>query len=74
MNVLSTFRLVNGMTVLVCDLFSDDQVTNDLRLDGIKIEKYSVEPVRTCFSTPKSRHIVVKDKLPERQFSHAVFV
>ena len=74
MDILTTFRLDNGMTVLVCEPFTDDQVTSDLRLDGVKIEKFTVEPVRTCFSKPKSRHIVVKDKLLESQFKQALFV
>ena len=74
MNILTSFKLGNGMTILECDIFSDDQITENLRLDGIKIDHFSVEPVKACFSAPKTREIVIKDTLPEQQFRNAMFV
>ncbi len=55
-------KLNNGMPVLVCDLFEDSDITESLFTDiGIFSRKeFEVGPLRFCFSSPKTRTIMLR--------------
>lgn len=62
MRVRETLQLENGFSVLMCDLFSDEEITQTL-VSNIGIHKnFVVEGVRNCFSSATTRNIVLFEK------------
>ena len=53
---------INNATVLVCEMFEDEEVTKTLHTDIGRFNKdeFVVEKVKACFSTPTTRNIVIK--------------
>jgi hypothetical protein len=62
--VLETMQLNNGKTVLVCKMFSDENVTDKVKIGDTIAKNFSIEQVRACFSAPKTRDIVVVGAIP----------
>ena len=65
MKIIECFRLNNGMTVLSCEMFSDDQITRMIRVYGRLLTDFEVERPRECFSVPNLRNVVVHEKIAE---------
>lgn len=57
--VYEKMHIIPKVTVLVCDYFGDDEITNVLTSNKGIIEKFYVERVYECFSKAKTRHINV---------------
>ena len=60
--VKEVFRLNDNATVLVCDMFSDEDVKNTLQSDWGTHKKFRVEKPKNCFSEAKTRDIVLFGK------------
>ena len=65
MKVLDCFKLSNKMTVISCEIFSDNQITQSIKVDGKILTDFEVETPKDCFSVPKTRNIVVHGELVE---------
>lgn len=61
--VKETMKLNNNYTVLICDMFNDNIVTDKIESNLGIHENFEVEGVKACFSIPKSRNIVIFDNL-----------
>lgn len=62
LTVKDSFEINNKITVLVCDMFTDDVVTNTLQTnEGLFARnEFAVEKVKYCFGTPTTREIVIR--------------
>ena len=62
-NVIEVFEIPNA-TILVCDLFDDNVITDTLTTDiGIfNKDEFAVEHVTACFGEPKQRIIGIRKK------------
>ena len=58
-NVKETLRVGNGITVLVCDMFSDEDIKRTLESNIGQHTKFKVEGVKNCFSKPTTGDIVM---------------
>ena len=59
--IKETFKFDN-ITVLVCEMFDDSEVTDKIVTNaGIFVKPdFEVENVKACFGTPTTRNIVIK--------------
>lgn len=60
--VKEIFKIKNDATVLVCDVFPDEDVKSVIESNLGKHKSFEVEPIRQCFSTAKVRTIVLHGK------------
>lgn len=58
-NVKEVFKLNKNTTVLVCDMFSDDEVKGILESNIGKYKDFEIETVKNCFSAAKTRNIIL---------------
>lgn len=57
--VMETMQLNENVTILVCDMFSDEIITKTIMTNLGKHQNIAVETIRECFSKPKTRDILV---------------
>ena len=58
-NVKDVMKVNKNMSVLVCDLFPDEDVTKTIESNIGKHDSFKVEKVTNCFSEAKTRTIVM---------------
>lgn len=66
--VKESFETKN-ITILVCEMFSDDVVTDTLVTDvgSFNNREFAVMENKACFSIPTTRHVVIrKTNLPKK--------
>lgn len=73
-SVKEVFNLKNNTTILVCDLFSDDVVTDLVRTDSGDYSNFDVLPIRECFTKARTRNIVFYDELDLSNVKSVQFV
>ena len=73
-NVKETFKLNTGETVLVCEMFEDDIVTNKIESNVGDITGFEVEKPKNCFGTSMTRNIVVFNLPNECVVNNLMFV
>lgn len=74
--VIERLKTESLYTVLVCDLFSDDVITNRLKTDiGIFEESsFAIGDVKSCFSQPTSRTILLRTDKDCSEISEVEFI
>ena len=62
LKVHGVMKLENGMPVLICDLFQDNEVTNKLSTDigEFSENEFAIGQIRSCFGPPKTRTILLR--------------
>lgn len=58
-DVKEIFKVNKNITVLICDMFSDEDVTKTIKSNVGEHKSFEVEAVQACFSVPKTRSIVM---------------
>lgn len=74
--VKDRLRIKSSNPVLICDLFADDVITNRLKTDiGIFEESsFAIGDVKSCFSQPTSRTILLRTDKDCSKISEVEFV
>lgn len=65
MKIIEYFKLDNGMTVLSCEMFPDDQITQAVEVDGRLMTDFEVEKPKECFSASRLRNVVVRERIED---------
>ena len=60
--VLDRIKTKSGLILLVCEMFSDNIITNRIMTNVENYDLFSVDPIMECFSKPKSRTIVLRQE------------
>ncbi len=61
LSVIETHLLEKGKWILICDMFNDEVITNQLSVNGQLFSKtdFEVERPKDCFSLSATRNIVI---------------
>ena len=75
MKVLDKIK-TRDRTVLICELFNDDVVTDRLKTNiGIlNYDEFKVEQPRGCFSKPKASMIILKGNIDTSKIEEIDFI
>lgn len=57
--VKEVLKVNKNLTVLNCDIFPDEDIKGTIMSNIGEHKSFEVEPVKPCFSTPKTRSIVL---------------
>lgn len=60
--VLDRIKTKSGLILLVCEMFSDNIITNRIMTNVENYDLFSVDPITECFSKPESRTIVLRQE------------
>lgn len=65
MKILEATELKKGCVVIMVPFFEDEDITDKIEVDGIKIKKpyFSVSKWSECFSRPTTRSILVTNNI-----------
>ena len=61
-NVKEIMKVGNNVTVLVCDMFADDEIKSTIRSNIGNHKTFEVEKPKNCFSNPVTRNIALFGK------------
>lgn len=58
-NVKQVLKVGENITVLVCDMFSDEEITRQVKTSAGIHSRFEVENPKFCFSNPTTRNVVL---------------
>lgn len=74
--VKQSFTIEKGFTVLVCEAF-DDEIITDRLLTNVKIfeiGEFTVEKAISCFGKPQTRNILIKQTYLDNEIKQFEFI
>lgn len=73
--VKDSFNIDNS-TVLICELFADEIVTETLQtnIGYFNKDEFVVEKIKSCFSIPNTRNIIIKKADLSQRINSFMFV
>ena len=75
-SVKEILNLRDEFTILVCDTFDDEIITDSLLINKCLFYKneFEIEKNKSCFSKPNTRRITIKKKLTDKHIYAAAFI
>lgn len=77
--MIKVLEILSGRyDVLVCELFANENIGKTLNIIGtqanIKVQRFSIDEPRRCFSEPKTKQITLLEKVDLRSCGEIQYV